>query len=318
MKDITLPENSRVIVGTETSDDAGVYRLTDTIALVQTVDYITPIVDDPYTFGMIAACNSLSDVYAMGGDPITALNVVCFPTKLFSLDRLSGILKGGLEIMNLAGVQLLGGHSVDDKELKYGLSVTGIVHPDRVLRNNTIRAGNSLVLTKRLGTGIIATAVKAGLLEDDHYAPFAASMTSLNMKAGKIIRKYPVDACTDITGFGFAGHLKEMLGGKSMKITVDSASLHLLPGVLDYAGMGLIPAGMYRNRDFVGRLCSVGPNVDRALADVLFDPQTSGGLCISLDSARADDLVRELTDNGIEASIVAAVSESANPLIEVI
>ena len=318
MKDITLPENSRVIVGTETSDDAGVYRLTDTIALVQTVDYITPIVDDPYTFGMIAACNSLSDVYAMGGDPITALNVVCFPTKLFSLDRLSGILKGGLEIMNLAGVQLLGGHSVDDKELKYGLSVTGIVHPDRVLRNNTIRAGNSLVLTKRLGTGIIATAVKAGLLEDDHYAPFAASMTSLNMKAGEIIRKYPVDACTDITGFGFIGHLKEMLGGESMKITVYSAALHLLPGVLDYAGMGLIPAGMYRNRDFVGRLCSVGPNVDRALADVLFDPQTSGGLCISLDSARADELVRELTDNGVDASIVAMVRESANPLIEVI
>jgi len=318
MKDITLPENSRVIVGTETSDDAGVYRLTDTIALVQTVDYITPIVDDPYTFGMIAACNSLSDVYAMGGDPITALNVVCFPTKLFSLDRLSGILKGGLEIMNLAGVQLLGGHSVDDKELKYGLSVTGIVHPDRVLRNNTIRAGNSLILTKRLGTGIIATAVKAGLLEDDHYAPFAASMTSLNMKAGEIIRKYPVDACTDITGFGFIGHLKEMLGGESMKITVYSAALHLLPGVLDYAGMGLIPAGMYRNRDFVGRLCSVGPNVDRALADVLFDPQTSGGLCISLDSARADELVRELTDNGVDASIVAMVRESANPLIEVI
>jgi selenide, water dikinase len=318
MKNITLPENSRVIVGIETSDDAGVYLLTDTIALVQTVDYITPIVDDPYTFGMIAACNSLSDVYAMGGVPLTALNIVCFPTKLFSLDKLSDILKGGLDVMTLAGVQLLGGHTVDDRELKYGLSVTGTVHPGRILRNSTIKSGNSIVLTKRLGTGIIATALKAGLLDEAHYAPFAASMSALNMKAAGIMREYPVDACTDITGFGLAGHLREMIAGKNMKITVDSDSLRLLPGAAGYAGMGLIPAGMYRNRDFVGKACRIGDRVDPAVADVVFDPQTSGGLCISLKSEIAGELARTMGAHGIDCAVIGTVSDSTSPLIEVV
>ena len=318
MKDIVLPKDGRVIVGSETSDDAGVYRISDTIALVQTLDFITPIVDDPYTFGRIAACNSISDVYAMGGEPLTALNIVCFPTKLFSLDRLSDILKGGLSIIDEAGVRLLGGHSVDDKELKYGLSVTGMVHPDRVLRNNTICEGNSLILTKPLGTGIIATAVKAGLLEDDHYAPFVTSMAMLNRGAAEIMKRYPVDACTDITGFGLLGHLKEMLGNKPMKIVIDSNAVPVLPGAADYAGMGLIPAGMYRNRDFVGALCRVSDGVDRALVDLMFDPQTSGGLCISLESGKAAELARELADHGIDSTVIAAVKKSDHPLLEVV
>jgi selenide,water dikinase len=311
MRGISVPYDGNVIVGMDMNDDAGVYRLTDDIALIQTIDYITPIVDDPFTYGQIAACNSLSDIYAMGGRPLTALNVVCFPTKKFSLDRLSDILRGGLSVIQQAGAQLLGGHSVEDDEMKYGLSVTGIVHPDRVLENNGLKAGDAIILTKPLGTGIVATAVKAGSAEDEVLKPFITSMSTLNDKAAHVMLGYDVHACTDVTGFGLMGHLREMLGNDPLEIVVESKELPLLPGALHKASLGLIPGGMYRNRDFIGDLCTVGEGVPPELADILFDPQTSGGLLIGLSEADAPDLLSEMHAQGIsEARIVARVRDS--------
>jgi selenide,water dikinase len=312
MRGISVPYDENVIVGLDMRDDAGVYRLTEDIALVQTIDYITPIVDDPYVFGQIAACNSLSDIYAMGGRPLTALNVVCFPIKKFSLDRLRDILQGGLSVIQQAGAQLLGGHSVEDDEMKYGLAVTGIVHPDRVLKNNGLKAGDAVILTKPLGTGIVATAVKAGLAEDEIVGPFIQSMSTLNERAAHIMLNYSVHACTDITGFGLVGHLREMLGNDTLEAVVESRELPLLPGALDKASMGLIPGGMYRNRDYIGALCSVGEDVPRELADILFDPQTSGGLLIGLSGDDAPDLLSDLHAHGLsEARIIARIRDSA-------
>jgi selenide,water dikinase len=319
MRGISVPYDENVIVGLDMSDDAGVYRLTEDIALVQTIDYITPIVDDPYVFGQIAACNSLSDIYAMGGRPLTALNVVCFPIKKFSLDRLRDILQGGLSVIQQAGAQLLGGHSVEDDEMKYGLAVTGIVHPDRVLKNNGLKAGDALILTKPLGTGIVATAVKAGLAEDEIVGPFIQSMSTLNERAAHIMLNYSVHACTDITGFGLVGHLREMLGNDPLEAVVESRELPLLPGALDNASMGLIPGGMYRNRDYIGALCSVGEDVPRELADILFDPQTSGGLLIGLSGDDAPDLLSDLHAHGLsEARIIARIRDSASQKIIVL
>jgi selenide,water dikinase len=319
MRGISVPYDGNVIVGMDMSDDAGVYRLTEDIALVQTIDYITPIVDDPYVYGQIAACNSLSDIYAMGGRPLTALNVVCFPIKKFSLDRLRDILQGGLSVIQQAGAQLLGGHSVEDDEMKYGLAVTGIVHPDRVLKNNGLKAGDALILTKPLGTGIVATAVKAGLAEDEIVGPFIQSMSTLNERAAHIMLNYSVHACTDITGFGLVGHLREMLGNDPLEAVVESRELPLLPGALDNASMGLIPGGMYRNRDYIGALCSVGEDVPRELADILFDPQTSGGLLIGLSGDDAPDLLSDLHAHGLsEARIIARIRDSASQKIIVL
>lgn len=319
MRGISVPYNGNVIVGMDMNDDAGVYRLTDKVALIQTIDFITPIVDDPFTYGQIAACNSLSDIYAMGGSPLTALNVVCFPTKKFSLDRLSDILRGGLSVIQQAGAQLLGGHSVEDNEMKYGLSVTGIVHPDKVLKNNGLKAGDAIILTKALGTGIVATAVKAGSAEDEILKPFVASMATLNDRASHVMLGYNVHACTDVTGFGLVGHLREMLGNDPLEIVIASKELPLLPGALQKASLGLIPGGMYRNRDFVGDLCTVGEGVPAELADILFDPQTSGGLLIGLPEADAPDLLSEIHAQGIsEASIVARVRDSLSQKITVL
>jgi selenide,water dikinase len=319
MRGISVPYDGNVIVGMDMSDDAGVYRLTEDIALVQTIDYITPIVDDPYVYGQIAACNSLSDIYAMGGRPLTALNVVCFPIKKFSLDRLRDILQGGLSVIQQVGVQLLGGHSVEDDEMKYGLAVTGIVHPDRVLKNNGLKDGDAIILTKPLGTGIVATAVKAGLAEDEFVGPFIQSMSTLNDKAAHIMLNYSIHACTDVTGFGLVGHLKEMLGNDTLEAAVESRELPLLPGALDNASMGLIPGGMYRNRDYIGALCSVGDDVPRELADILFDPQTSGGLLIGLSGDDAPDLLSDLHAHGLsEARIVARIRDSVSQKIVVL
>ncbi len=308
MKGLPLRYDGNVIVGMDNSDDAGVYRLSESEALVQTVDYITPIVDDPFTFGRIAACNSLSDVYAMGGRPITALNIVCFPTKKFTLDILREVLGGGLSVLNEAKTQLLGGHSVDDPEFKYGLAVTGLVHPDRAVRNDTLLDGDLIVLTKPLGTGLIATALKAGTAGEEIMGPFIGSMTALNRDAAEIMLAHGVHACTDVTGFGLIGHLKEMLGKNRVRIEIDSQSVPVLPGARDAASSGLIPAGMYRNRDFVGTLCETGPSVPLDLADVLFDPQTSGGLLVAVKEGSAKKLVAALRDAGVTAaSVIAAV-----------
>ncbi|OHD63021.1 MAG: selenide, water dikinase SelD [Spirochaetes bacterium RBG_13_51_14] len=309
MQSISVPSDGNVIVGMGASDDAGVYRISESSALVQTVDFITPIVDDPYLYGRIAACNSLSDVYAMGGIPLTALNIVCFPMGKFTLDVLSEVLKGGLAAMAEAGVQLLGGHSVDDPEMKYGLAVTGVVHPDRAVRNDAIRHGDAIVLTKPLGTGVIATALKAGTIDEAVMTPFVRSMSTLNRTASERMLRHGVHACTDVTGFGCIGHLREMLGGNSMEIIIDSKSVPLLPGARNAAAGGFVPGGMYKNRDFVGGLCSPDKAVSQDLLDILFDPQTSGGLLIALAEDAAGGLVSDLRASGItDAAIIGRVN----------
>jgi selenide,water dikinase len=308
MLSLNIPHSKDLLVGSESKDDAGVYRVNDDLALVQTLDFITPVCDDPYEFGRIAACNSLSDVYAMGGVPVTAMNIVCFPDTKFSLDILQRVLEGGLSVITEAGVQLVGGHSVSDNELKYGLSVTGYVHPGKILRNNTIRAGDSLILTKPLGTGIVATALKAGLAEDKDIAAYIKSMAFLNKYAADVMSAFPVNACTDVTGFGLAGHLKEMMAGNEFSVRIDCGALPVLGGVEDYASMGLVPAGLYRNRDYAGAFCVIADSVSPLARDMLFDPQTSGGLLISLPHKEALSLVDALKNADIPAaSIIGTV-----------
>jgi len=305
-------------VGSDGKDDAGVYRVNEELALVQTLDFITPVCDDPFTFGRIAASNSLSDVYAMGGRPVTAMNIISFPTQKFSLSIMQKILEGGISVMREAGVQLLGGHSVEDNELKYGLSVTGYVHPEKVIRNNTIKDKDILILTKPLGTGIISTALKADFADKSILDEFLESMSTLNKSAAEIMLKYNVSACTDVTGFGLAGHLIEMIGDSDYTITVNSANLPLLDGALENAAIGLIPGGLYRNRDYIGNRCSIDESVSREMADIIFDPQTSGGLIISVPENEGDMLLKEIIDSGNRwARIIGRVDAAGKPGIAV-
>lgn len=318
MDGIKIPYDKNVIVGIETSDDAGVYRITDDMALVQTLDFITPICDDPFIFGKIAACNSLSDVYAMGGRPVTAMNIVAYSTKTYGTETLTEILRGGLAVLEEAGVQLVGGHSVEDNEIKYGLSVTGIIDPNQVYRNRGLAAGDAIVLTKPPGSGIIATAIKAEMCGPEHLEDFYSTLTTLNRHAADIMKKYLPHACTDVTGFGLAGHIKEMLGDNNLMVDISASNIEFLSGAREYASMGFVPAGMYRNRDFVGGLCSIDPGVPRDAADIIFDPQTSGGLLIALEWHMAEALVDELRKSGlVKASIAARVSESGSPVIKI-
>jgi selenide,water dikinase len=277
--------NENVLVGFDTSDDAGVYKLTPECALVQTVDFFTPIVDDPYTFGAIAAANSLSDVYAMGGKPLTALSVLCYPGK-GDLDDLEQILKGGAEKMREADCVLLGGHSVNDPEIKFGYAVTGAVHPQRVKTNAGARAGDALVLTKRIGTGVISTALKQGLARDADVAASVASMLTLNRAACEAMLAFDVHGCTDVTGFGLLGHARELAVASQVTIEIDPRLVQFLPGAMDYARQGAIPGGLNNNRNFVSKC------VEGTADDLLYDPQTSGGLLISLPEADAAILER--------------------------
>lgn len=319
MRRLSIPYDDRVIVGMENSDDAGVYRLTDDIALINTVDFFTPIVDDPFVFGQIAVANGLSDVYAMGGRPITAMNIVCFPTGVFSLNVLGRILEGGLDVLKEAGVQLLGGHSVEDDELKYGVAVTGICHPDRVLKNRGLKDGDALVLTKPLGTGIIGTALKAGESDPAALAPFIETMRTLNRDAAAVLEDFEVHACTDITGFGLMGHLREMLADDGLEVRIEAARLPLLPGAVEGAALGFVPGGLYRNRDHVGPLCAIDPSIRRELADIAFDPQTSGGLLVALPAAESEGLVEELHRRGVKAAVrIGAVTRSQQPAIRLL
>lgn len=299
-----MEEDPNLLVGRETSDDAGVYRLSDELALVQTIDFITPVVNDPYDFGRIAAANALSDVYAMGGRPLTAMNVVCFPIRKMDKDILREILRGGLEKIHEAGAVLLGGHSVEDPEIKYGLSVTGVVHPDRVLPNNRVEDGDSLVLTKPIGTGVLATAIKAGLVSEAAERQATETMATLNRYAAEIMLKYPVHACTDITGFGLLGHTLEMAVASGYTIRLFVEEVPLLPEVLDSVQMGLLPGGSFSNRNYCAhQIVQVTP-VDPMLMDILADAQTSGGLLISLPEDCAVDLAAELKSRGVAGAAV--------------
>ncbi len=267
-----------MLVGSETADDAGIYRVDESLALIQTVDFFTPVVDDPYDFGRIAAANSLSDVYAMGGVPKTAMNIVAYPVDTLPLTVLQEILAGGAATLRQAGAVLLGGHSVEDRELKYGLSVTGYVHPDRIWRNQGLQADNCLILTKALGTGILNTAIKGGLATPAEIKRVTASMAALNNTAAGVLADCSVTACTDITGFGLLGHLCEMIAGTGCGVELDLAALPLLAGAYQYGAMGLVPVGAHRNREHRQRMVVAPEGLDPVVRDILFDPQTSGGL----------------------------------------
>jgi selenide,water dikinase len=313
---LTFDRDPNLIVGLDRSDDAGVYRLTDEIALVQTVDFFTPIVDDPFTFGQIAVANSLSDVYAMGGTPICAMNIVGFPIDTMDISVLQEILAGGLDKMKEAGVTLVGGHSVTDPELKYGLSVTGTVHPDRVLTNRGILAGDHLVLTKPLGTGIVNTAVKAELAERSAIDAVVESMSALNRDAARTMCDFPVRACTDVTGFGLLGHVREMIEGSGVSVQIDVERLPFFPAAVTYANMGLLPEGLHRNRKHWENFLVVVEGVQRHMVDIVCDPQTSGGLLIILDERSSAQLISRLYAEGIPAvDIGFAVSDDGEKVI---
>ena len=297
-----------MIVGLDRADDAGVYKITDDIAIIQTVDFFTPLVDDPYWFGQIAAANALSDVYAMGGDPKTAMNLIGFPISRMDMSVLHRILQGGLDKMKEAGVVLVGGHSVEDNELKYGLSVTGLIHPDRVLTKRDLVAGDRLILTKPLGTGIINTAIKGGLASHEIIETVTRLMATLNRKAAEVMRSFPVHACTDITGFGFLGHLAEMVLDSGYGVRIEAGSVPILPETRSYAEMGLLPAGAFRNREFRECIVDFEPSVDPIAQDILFDPQTSGGLLICVAHESAKDLQAALLEEGVtETAIIGEV-----------
>jgi len=298
LKGLNIPKNPRVLVGLETSDDAGVYLLDDHTALVQTADFFTPIVDDPFTFGQIAAANALSDVYAMGGKPLTALNLVAFPIKTLPPSTLRDILRGGLSKLEEAGVALVGGHTVEDPEIKYGLAVTGIVHPDKFLSNAKARPGDRLVLSKPLGTGVISTALKGEMASGEAVKGMVESMAALNERASEWMQTLGAHACTDITGFGFIGHALEMASASQVGLVIRSQTIPLLPEALEYAQRGLIPGGAHSNRQFFSCKVDVGPAVSPVLLDLLYDPQTSGGLLVSLPPAEAGKMVETLRSEG--------------------
>ena len=293
-----------MIVGLDRADDAGVYRVNDDLALIQTVDFFTPIVDDPYWFGQIAAANALSDVYAMGGTPKTAMNLVGFPLEKMDISILREIIQGGVDKIKEAGVVLLGGHSVDDPELKYGLSITGFIHPDRVLTKQNLKAGDKLILTKPLGTGIVNTAIKGGLASQETIERVTRLMARLNRKPAEIMSRYEVHACTDITGFGLLGHLAEMVTGSGQSIRLLGDAIPMIPEAREYGQMGFVPAGAYRNREFREGMVEFGRSVDRLTQDILFDPQTSGGLLISVSRDVSESLVRELKSDGVPEAVI--------------
>jgi selenide,water dikinase len=293
-----------LIVGLEDVDDAGVYKLSDDLALIQTIDFFTPIVDDPYNFGQIAAANALSDVYAMGGKPLTAMNVVCFPIHTMDITILQEILKGGLDKMREAKVILVGGHSIEDVELKYGLAVTGTIHPEHIITNGGAKPGDRLILTKPLGTGIINTAIKAKMASEKSISKVIQSMTALNDNASEIMQTVGVNSCTDITGFGFLGHACEMAKASDMGMVIHASLIPFFSEAVEYAKTGLVPGGTHRNRKFRAHQIEMDTSLSPEMIDILFDPQTSGGLLISVAQEKADELLNRLKKAGIEEAVI--------------
>ena len=305
---LKVKPDPRLIVGFETRDDAGVYKISNDTALIQTLDFFTPIVDNPFDFGLIAAANALSDVYAMGGHPLTAMNIVCFPSESLPESVLQETLAGGLEKIHEAGATLVGGHSVEDAEFKYGLSLTGRVHPDRILTNAKARKNDRLILTKPIGTGILATAIKGKLATKKTTRNLVTVTSELNKYAAEIILKFEPSAATDITGFGLAGHVHEMAAAAKMQLTLYSEKVPLIEEVLDFARMGMFPAGAYNNKKFFQTGVTIHSVVDAVIADLMFDPQTSGGLLVSLSDAKSNDCLNALHDQDIDARIIGEVS----------
>ncbi len=303
--------DQRLLVGSETFDDAGVYALSEELALVQTVDFFPPLVDDPYTFGQIAAANALSDVYAMGGEPLTALNIVGFPDEELEPSVLVEILRGGADKVREAGALIVGGHSVRDKEVKYGLSVTGRVHPKRIWTNATARPGDLLVLTKPLGSGVITSAVKSGKLGEDGLREAVEVMTTLNRAARDAAAEIGPSACTDITGFGLVGHAFEMAEGSGVTIVLEAGRVPLMDRVLELARAGVLTRAHKSTRAYLGERLEIDPAVEPALAGVVMDAQTSGGLLLSVSAERCDGLLAALARRGVaRAAVVGRVDAS--------
>lgn len=293
-------EDENLLVGIETSDDGAIYRVSDEVALIQTLDFFPPMVDDPYLFGQVAAANALSDIYAMGGEPKIALNIVAWPNCV-NPKFLGEILRGGADKVKESGAVLAGGHSIQDDVPKYGLSVTGFVHPDKIFKNCGARPGDVLILTKPLGTGIINTAVKAEMASEEAQKEVIRVMTTLNRKAKQVIQNYQVHSCTDVTGFGLAGHCIEMAEGSGVTIELKVKDLPVQKAAPEYAQMGLIPEGAYKNREFAGDKIELGDAAEY-LQDIFFDPQTSGGLLVSVSPEDGEQIIKELEKAGIETA----------------
>ena len=306
------------MVGADTSDDAGVYRLSDELALIQTVDFFTPIVDEPYLFGQIAAANALSDVYAMGGKPVTALNICGFPTSKMDKSVFRKILRGGQDKGHQAGAVLCGGHSVEDPELKYGLSVTGIVHPDRLITNAGLRPGQELILTKPLGTGIIATAIKRGKASPQAVRDAADLMTQLNDGGCEVMQAMGVRGATDITGFGLLGHALELARASRVGLSIRARKVPILPQAREMAAKGHLPGGIKRNWAYCSDAVTVSGQADKLLLDLLTDTQTSGGLLMGLDADKLSAALEALARKGLQAAHIGSVKEDAPGAIKVV
>ncbi|MGD7008784.1 selenide, water dikinase SelD [Metabacillus sp. 84] len=307
----TLPPavpNPDLLVGLDTSDDAGVYRLTDELAIVQTLDFFTPIVDDPYSFGQVAAANAISDIYAMGGTPLTALNIVAFPIADLDKQILADILRGAGDKLKEAGATLVGGHSIEDKEPKFGLAVTGTVHPDKVRANAGAKPGDKLILTKPIGVGILTSSLKRDLLNEEEIARVTEVMATLNKTAAETMAQYDVHACTDVTGFGLLGHTSEMAKGSKAGIRIAKEAVPVLPRVRELAEQGVIPGGTKNNFAHLQGDVTFPESMDQIDQYILCDAVTSGGLLISVAGSEADALLKDLLDAGVEAAIVGDVT----------
>ena len=293
--------DENLLVGVETSDDAAIYKVNDELALIQTLDFFTPVVDDPYLFGQIAAANSLSDVYAMGGEPRTALNIVGFPSCL-DPKILGRILEGGASKVLEAGAILAGGHSIQDDEPKYGLSVTGFVNPNKIFKNYGSQPGDVIIITKQVGSGLINTAIKAEMAEKSQIDEVVTVMTSLNKKAKEVIENYPISACTDITGFGLAGHAMEMAASSKVTFEIDVNKVPYIDGALEMAKMGIVPAGTYNNKDYIsGDVESC--NIEECYLDLMYDPQTSGGLLITLAESEVENIMKDFEKKNMDTKV---------------
>ncbi len=305
-------------MGIDTSDDAAVYKIDEDKAVILTMDFFTPVVDDPYTFGQIAAANSLSDVYAMGGKPVTAMNIVCFPTCL-SMDILKEILRGGADKVAEAGALVVGGHSVEDDEPKFGLSVMGMVHPKQVTANSGARPGDMIILTKPLGLGILNTAIKADLVDEAAYNKAVETMAYLNKDACEAMMKVGVNGCTDVTGFGLLGHAYELAEASGVSLEIWSDYIPIIKESIEFAKMGIIPAGTYNNQGYLAGHVNFTESIRQETIDVMYDPQTSGGLLISVPEERAEMLMEELRkSNRLDFNIIGKVMAKGEFSIQVI
>jgi len=306
------PYDKNLIVGFETADDAGVYRLRDDLALVQTVDFFTPIVDDPYDYGRISALNSINDVWAMAGTPITALAITCFPKKGVDPAILGEIMRGGLETLNKYGVMLIGGHSVDNEQIMFGYSVTGLIDPQKIATNSGARPGDVVILTKPIGTGVISTGIKFGKASNEVIASSVETMLTPGQFAAEAMREFDVKGATDVTGFALFGHAWEMAKASKVTIEIDASAVPLIKGAFELASAGMLTSGDKTNREYVGEDIEIAESVDKNLVKLLFDPQTAGGMLIAIAEERAEALLRSLNDNYKEARSVGRVLESGS------